>query len=75
MALVTLLILSFKYFLRLEANEGFFHHFSVILWVQITLFASGGLLVAAVIKHTDCVQKEFGHRPVCDNLVRFGHFF
>ena len=39
-----------------DAQE-FFHDFSPLLWVQISMFAFGGLLVASVVKYTDSVQK------------------
>lgn len=39
-----------------DAQE-FFHDFSRLLWVQISMFAFGGLLVASVVKYTGSVQK------------------
>jgi UDP-sugar transporter A1/2/3 len=40
-----------------ENSRPFMHDFSVWVWLQVGLFAGGGLLVAAVIKHADNVLK------------------
>ncbi len=40
-----------------EESRPFFYDFTPLLWIQITIFAWGGLLVAGVIKYTDSVQK------------------
>eukprot|EP00977_Amphora_coffeiformis_P011958 scaffold2917_cov191-Amphora_coffeaeformis.AAC.51 len=42
---------------RQIGDKAFFHGFHSIVWCQVLLFAVGGLLVAAVIKHTDNVLK------------------
>lgn len=39
-------------------KTALFHGFSPAVWCQIVLFAGGGLLVAAVIKHSDNVMKS-----------------
>jgi len=40
-----------------ESAPQFLHDFNFILWVQMSTFAFGGLLVASVIKYTDSVRK------------------
>ena len=40
-----------------DKQAPFFYDFTPILWVQISLFAFGGILVASVIKYTDSVCK------------------
>lgn len=58
LALITLVILSIKYTLQYGPTKSFFHDFSAIVWMQTIIFASGGLLVAILIKHTDSVRKS-----------------
>ena len=40
-----------------QAGRGFFQGFTPWVWLQVCMLGGGGLLVAAVVKHTDSVQK------------------
>ena len=40
-----------------SSEKPYFHGFTTLVWVQVCLLASGGLIVAAVIKHADNVIK------------------
>ena len=58
MAFFTLCIISARLFSKRDkAAPDFFHDFTPLLWLQISIFAFGGLLVASVVKYTDSVQK------------------
>ena len=56
LAIFTICIISAK-LLSSDDETPFFYDFTPLLWIQISIFAFGGLLVASVIKYTDSVQK------------------
>jgi UDP-sugar transporter A1/2/3 len=42
-----------------EKPDGFFHGYSMIVWIVILLQAGGGILVAIVVKYADNILKGF----------------